>query len=415
MSRSFPRLSSALAATALLLLVFLATGVQAKQRSYDVEYVVAFQPAQKRAAVTMVLRNGDGRATRFDFDMPADRYSAIEGDGTVEREADRLIWTPPAEGGELHWHYTIDQRRRDGGYDARITNDWTIVRGDDLFPSARVRLTRNTDSDTRLRFELPEGWNNVDTPWKRANDGERFVVVNADTRFDRPTGWIIAGDVGTRREQFEDVEVSVAAPKGDNMPRQQILAMISWTLPEMRSIFGALPSKLLIVGAGDEMWRGGLSGPRSLYLHSDRPLISENGTSTLLHELTHVITRISGRRGHKYISEGIAEYYSIELLHRTGGTTDARYRRTRDMLKRWSRNVKHLIVPRSHGSITARAVLLFMELDKEIRKATDGEKSFDDVTRLLMEKRRVDTDDLRAAVAQVLGRSSKTLDTPLLR
>ena len=398
-----------------LVMVAFAGAAAAKQRSYDVDFRVAFKPADGAADVTMTLRNGDGRATRFDFDMPATRYAAVEGDGEVERSGERLVWTPPADGGELRWRYTIDKRRRDGGYDARITDDWTIVRGDDLFPSARVRMTPNTDSDTRLRFDLPDGWTNVDTPWKLSRDGKQFVVVNSGTRFDRPTGWIIAGDVGTRREQYDDVEVSVAAPKGDAMPRQQILAMIGWTLPEMRNIFGELPSKLLIVGAGDAMWRGGLSGPRSLYMHSARPLISENGTSTLLHELTHVITRISGRPGHKYISEGIAEFYSIELLHRTGGTTPERYARTRQMLERWSRGVKKLIVDRSHGPVTARAVLLFMALDKEIRDATEGERSLDDVTRLLMEKRRVDTDDLREAVEQVLGRPARTLDTSLLR
>lgn len=398
-----------------LVLLAVACAAQGKQRSYDVDFAVGFHPADKQASVTMTLRNDDGRASRFDFAMPADRYHAIEGDGKVERDGDRLIWTPPEEGGELRWRYDIDKRRRDGGYDARITDSWTIVRGDHLFPSARVRMTPNTDSRTRLRFDLPDGWTNVDTPWKLARDGKSFVVTNADTRFDRPTGWMIAGDVGTRREQYDGIEVSVGAPKGDNMPRQQILAMVGWTLPEMQSIFGKLPSKLLIVGAGDAMWRGGLSGPRSLYMHSGRPLISENGTSTLLHELVHVITRISGRPGHKYISEGIAEFYSIELLHRTGGTTDARYERTRDQLKRWSRNVKSLRVDRSHGPVTARAVLLFMELDKEIRAATDNDKSFDDVTRVLIKKRRVDTDDLIAAVEQVLGKPSKTLDTPLLR
>lgn len=387
---------------------------QAKQRSYDVDYRVAFEPAGKRAVVTMTVRNGDGRASRFDFEMPPERYTSVEGNGTIERNDDRLIWSPPAEGGELRWHYAIDKRRRQGGHDARITDDWTIVRGDDLFPGARVRMTPNTDSDTRLFVDLPDGWTNVDTPWKLSKDEKSFVVVNADSRFDRPTGWIIAGDVGSRREQYDDVEVSVAAPKGDSMPRQQILAMVGWTLPEMTSIFGKLPSKLLIVGAGDEMWRGGLSGPRSLYMHSGRPLISENGTSTLLHELTHVITRISGKSGHKYISEGIAEYYSIELLHRTGGTTEARYQRTRDMLKRWSKDVKQLVAPRAHGPITARAVLLFMDLDKEIREATDDQKSFDDVTRLLMAKRRVDTDDLIAATEAVLGRASTILATPLL-
>lgn len=396
-------------------LALIAGLASAKQRRFDVDYTVGFAPTEGQALVTLALTNRDGRASRLDFAMPADRYTGIEGDGEIERVDDRLIWTPPEKGGELRWRYRIDKRRRDGGYDARITDTWAIVRGDHLFPSARVRMTPDTDSRTRLRFDLPEGWTNVDTPWKLARDGESFVVVNAETRFDRPTGWMIAGDVGTRREHYDGIEVSVAAPKGDSMPRQQILAMVGWTLPEMRRIFGELPSKLLIVGAGDAMWRGGLSGPRSLYMHSGRPLISENGTSTLLHELTHLITRISGRSGHKYISEGIAEFYSIELLHRTGGTTDARYERTRQQLQRWSRNVKSLRAARAHGPITARAVLLFMALDKEIREATDDEKSFDDVTRLLMEKRKVDTDDLVEAATQVLGRLPEALDTALIR
>lgn len=399
----------------LLLMPLVATAAHAAEKRYDVDYRVTFVPAEKQAAVTLTLRNRDGRASRFDFLMPAQRYSAVAGDGEVVREDNRVIWTPPAEGGQLRWRYAIDKRRRSGGYDARITDDWTIVRGDHLFPTARVRMTRDTDSRTRLSFDLPKGWSNVDTPWKLARDGKNFVVVNAETRFDRPTGWIIAGEVGTRREQYEDIEIAVGAPKGDSMPRQEILAMAGWTLPEMRMTFGELPSKILIVGAGDAMWRGGLSGPRSLYMHAGRPLISENGTSTLLHELTHLITRISGRPSHKYISEGIAEYYSIELLHRTGGTTEARYRRTLEQLKGWSRDVESLIAPRAHGPITARAVLLFIDLDKEIRAATDDEKSFDDVTRLLMKKRRVDTDDLVEAATEVLGRPSTTLDTPLLR
>ena len=60
-------------------------------------------------------------------------------------------------------------------------------------------------------------------------------------------------------------------------------------------------------------------------------------------------------------------------------------------------------------------MILFMALDKEIRDATDDEKSLDDVTRLLMAKRRVDTDDLVEAATAVLGRKPDTLDTTLIR
>ncbi|MCK9488970.1 MAG: hypothetical protein M0Q42_06145 [Xanthomonadales bacterium] len=397
-----------------LALLLASASALAATRHYEVDYTAAFDPEAGQAVVTMAVRNGDGRATRFDLAMPGKRYHDIDGDGQIERDGDRVLWTLPRAGGELSWRYDIDRRRRDGGYDARITADWLIARGDHLFPSARAGMTAGSQSRTRLRLVLPEGWSNAESQWPAGEDGW-FIVDNPETRFDRPTGWLIAGDVGTRREQYDNIEVVVAAPKGDNMPRQQILAMIGWTLPEMERIFGQVPPKLLIVGAGDPMWRGGLSGPRSLYMHSDRPLISENGTSTLLHELVHVFSRISGGPGHQYISEGIAEFYSIELLHRTGGTTQARYERTRAQLERWSRNVRRLTVDRSHGPVTARAVLLFMDLDKEIRQASDQAHSLDDVTRLLMAKRRVDTDDLREAAEQVLGRPSRTLDTPLLR
>lgn len=398
-----------------LVLVLMVAAPAVLADTFRVDYTVRFQPDQGKARVAMALRNGEVRASRFDLAMPDDRYQAIEGDGELVRDGDRVLWTPPRAGGELRWDYRIDKRRRNGGHDARITDDWTIVRGDHLFPPARVRMTRGARAATTVRFVLPEGWSNVETPWLLGERPRTFVVDNDEVRFARPTGWIIAGDVGTRREQHDDIEIVVGAPKGDDMPRQQILAMVGWTLPEMRAIFGELPPKILVVGAGDSMWRGGLSGPRSLYMHSGRPLISENGTSTLLHEFVHLISRISGVRGHKYISEGVAEFYSIELLHRTGGTTQARYQRTRAMLERWSADVRRLVGARAGGAVNARAALLFMDLDAEIREATDGERSFDDVTRLLMARRRVDTADLREAAEQVLGRPARTLDTPLLR
>ena len=62
--------------------------------------------------------------------------------------------------------------------------------------------------------------------------------------------------------------------------------------------------RLLIVSAGDPMWRGGLSGPSSMFLHSDRPLISENRTSTLLHELGAHRARHPRRRGKRLDRRG---------------------------------------------------------------------------------------------------------------
>jgi hypothetical protein len=382
--------------------------------SYDVDYTIEFLPQSKQAAVTIALDPGDGRATRLDFAMDAARYSDIEGDGAIERSDGRVRWTPPKQGGELRYRYRVNQERRGGGFDALMTDHWVIVRGDDLVPRALVRATRGADSRARLTFKLPPGWTNVDTPYVLNRKRDAFVVVNSSRRFDRPVGWVIAGDIGTRREWIEDMEVSVAGPKGEDVRRNDLLAFINAAGPEMRHAFGALPPKVLILGAGDPMWRGGLSGPRSLFLHADRPTISENGTSTLMHELTHVITRIRGVKGDDWIAEGLAEYYSIELLHRAGLLSDTRHQRALQWMKRHGRSIKRLHAPSSRGERTARAVTLFAALDAEIRSGSGGRFDIDNLTQGLMGRGRVSVEDLRDEAERLLGAPAATLEGPLL-
>jgi hypothetical protein len=242
-----------------------------------------------------------------------------------------------------------------------------------------------------------------------------FTVVEEDRRFQRPVGWMIAGDIGIRREFIDDMEVAVAAPKGDPMRRNEYLAFINLVAPSMEEAFGALPEKLLIVGAADGMWRGGLSGPRSLYLHSERPLISENGTSTLVHELVHVISRVRGDDGDDWIAEGLAEFYSIEMMRRGGLLTEARAQKAFDWMRSHGRRISSLKSDRSHGPRTARAVDLFVALDAEIREHTGDDKDIDNVARRLVPLRRVSLEQLREAVEAVTGEASEVLDSPLLR
>jgi predicted metalloprotease with PDZ domain len=401
----------ALLAAGLLLFAAAATA----RTEYGVDYTVQFLPKAGQAQVSIAITPGEGSARELRLSMPADRYTQVSGDGQVERNGDAVTWTPLRDKtSRLRYRYRIDHQRRDGGYDARITDDWVIVRGDDLVPSARVRASKGADSRVRLRFVLPKGWTNVDTPFLRARDGKSFVVVNADRSFDRPVGWIIAGAVGTRREILGQTEISVAGPKGDVIRRNDMLAFFNNLVPEFRRAFGDLPPKLLIVSAGDPMWRGGLSGPRSLFLHADRPLISENGTSTLTHELTHVITRIRGADGDDWIAEGLAEFYSIELLRRADLLSDARADKAQEWMARHGRGIKTLTGDRSHGPRTARAVQLFRELDAEIRARSKGRRSLDDVVRALIPLREVSREDLREQVQTLTGAASAVLATPLL-
>jgi predicted metalloprotease with PDZ domain len=65
--------------------------------------------------------------------------------------------------------------------------------------------------------------------------------------------------------------------------------------------------------------------------------------------------------------------------------------------------------------VTARAVLLLQELDQEIRKKTDNQRSLDDVTRGLMRLEKASTKDFIEICESILGGKSAVLDTRLLR
>lgn len=399
-----------------LLLLCATVPALAARGSYDVDYRVEFLPQDGKARVSITIEPDSGHVSRLVFRMAPDRYSAVEGDGTVQRDGDSVRWEPPSEGGTLSYLYAIDHKRASGAYDARITKDWAIVRGDNLVPSAKVTSSKGADSRARLHLVLPPGWSHADTPWMPTRDGKAFVITNPDRSFDRPTGWFIAGNIGTRRDVVDEMEIAVGAPKGEPMPRMEILSMLTATAPGMRDAFGTLPPKLLVVGAGDPMWRGGLSGPRSLWMHADRPLISENGSSTLMHEAVHVVTRIRGAKGDDWIAEGIADFYGMELLRRAGMLSQARFDKSIEWMRNHGKSIKTLHAPNSAGPRTARAVALFADLDKEIRDASGGKRDLDDVAQaLIAHGGRVSLDDVREAATAAIGAPSKTLASSLLQ
>ena len=127
------------------------------------------------------------------------------------------------------------------------------------------------------------------------------------------------------------------------------------------------------------MWRGGLSGPNSLFLHADRPLISENRTSTLLHELVHVAMGIRGDEERDWIVEGLAEYYSLEILRRSGGIGRQRYEVALKRMTEWAKRSPNVFTDESSGASTARAVIALQAADIEIKQASDGRGNIDDV------------------------------------
>lgn len=397
-----------------LLLSVLLTALPAWAAKVDLDYRVKFLPAEDLAEVSLTLEKGE-TVQLLDFNLgEATTFSDFQADGQWNLADGRGRWQPASGKASLRYRVRISNQRKSGSYDARLTEDWVLMRGDDLVPPVRASLRDGVELISRLQFDLPEGWKSVETGWTRIGQ-QRFRVDNPSRNFDRPTGWLIAGKLGTRRERLGLTEVTVAAPLGEGMRRMDILTLMTFVWPQVQQLFQRDPAKLLIVGAGEPMWRGGLSGPNSLFMHADRPLISENGTSSLLHEMVHVVARISDHDNSDWISEGMAEYYAIELLRRAGGMTEDRYQQVRKHLTEWSKDVKSLRGERSTGPVTARAVLLLQDLDGEIRKRSNGQRSLDDVMRGLMRLEKASTQELIDISENVMGGRSKVLDTRLLR
>jgi predicted metalloprotease with PDZ domain len=402
----------------LLSVVLLSLSTPLWAKKVDLDYRVRFLPDTEQAEVSLTLADG-APVTSLAFNLGKQGvYSDFKADGQWTQNSPALATWQPAKGkATLSYRVRINHERAPGRFDARITPDWALLRGDDLVPPVKLQQEDKTELVSRLQFDLPNGWKSVETGWPRVGKN-KFRIDNPQRKFDRPTGWMVAGKVGTRRAKLGETDVAIAAPVGEGMRRMDVLTLLTFVWPHAQAVFPRDPAKLLIVGAGDPMWRGGLSAANSYYMHADRPLVSENGTSSLVHELVHVFSRIRARDRSDWITEGLAEYYAIELMRRAGGLSEERYQKIREQLIRWSKPVKSLRTDNASGPVTARAVLLLQELDREIRQATKGStqpRSLDDVTRGLMRLDKASTKDFIEISENVMGGASKALESKLLR
>lgn len=380
----------------------------AAAKYYDVAYRAHFRPDAGVVDVEIAL-SGERLPSRVVLHIDSRRHKKFTSTDPLQIEPSHVTWQPHGHAASLHYQFVVDHERSPQHYDSRMTADWAIFRAERMMPRASVTARRNLHSRATLEFEVPQGWA-VATPY--GSVGElRYTFDDPERRFDQPEGWMLAGKIGSRNEKIADVRVVVAAPTGDSARRQDMLTFLKFTLPRIQEVFPHLPPRLLIVSAGDPMWRGGLSGPASMFLHSDRPLISENRTSTLLHELVHIALGIRGDEESDWIVEGLAEYYSLEALRRSGSISAQRHKEAMHRLARWAKRSTTLFAKNSNGATTARAVVALRAADAEIRGATGGKASLDDVARKLASERgTVSLVRLQKAAQEVAGRPLRSLE-----
>ena len=383
-------------------------------KKVDLDYHVKLLPQSDQAEVRVSLSQGSAvRSLDFELGRNGD-YSDFKADGQWKVSGHRGLWQPSADKASLTYRVRLSHARKPGIYETRMTPGWALFRGEDLVPTAHLDQQDGVELVSRLVFELPTGWKSVETAWPRIGK-HTFRINNVSRLFDRPTGWMLAGNLGSRRVRLGETDVTVTSPKGQAMRRMDVLTLLTFVWPQVEAAFPRHPAKLLIVGASDPMRRGAFSARDSVYLNSRTPLVSENGSSPLIREVVHAIGRFSDHDASDWISEGLAEYYAIELLRRGGGITDERYAAIQARLTREGKNVTSLRGEHVSGATVARAVVVMQELDREIRVKTHNKRSLDDLAQVVMRANSVSTPEFVRLAQSIIGESSVVLDSKLLR
>lgn len=375
--------------------------------TYDAEYTAEFRPGTGVIAVELRIK-GDHLPSQVRLSIDPDRHKGFRSTDALEVKGKEVTWRPRGKFSRLSYEFTVNHERSSKRYDSFMNKEWALFRGDRLVPRIRVTAAPGLTARTTVEFVLPEGWS-IATAY--APHGTKKIPIDDPKRsLDRPIGWMLAGKIGVRADKIGHVQATIAAPVGESTRRQDTLAFLNWNLPNLLEVFRDFPARLLIVSAGDPMWRGGLSGPSSMFLHSDRPLISENRTSTLLHELVHVAMALHSDHESDWIVEGLAEFYSIDTLRRSGGISERRYHQALEDMRHWAKRSPTLFTKNSKGPTTARAVLVFVAADQEIREKTNGRKSLDDVARALAkEGGEVSLDRLQRTAVEIAGSPLRSL------
>lgn len=377
------------------------------EQEYDAHYLLTVDPANSSVDVSLEIRQSQHLLRELRFPGLSEQFEHFQGDGKIEIDKGTLRWLVPTNGGSLHWRARVNHQRKPDAYDAWLGRKWGIFRAEDIIPRARTRSRKGATSDTSFSISLPTGWSAVT---EYSGKQEPIPVKRAERRFDQPTGWMVVGEIGVRREFIAGVRVAIAGPEGHAVRRLDMLALLNWTLPELVELLPDPPARLTIVSAGDPMWRGGLSAPASLYVHAERPLISENATSTLLHEVLHSWLSIQAREGYDWIVEGLAEYYGLELLRRGQAISERRHAGARTEQADWAKKANNLCGKHSTGATTALAVTVFWALNEELVDKTSGASNLDDLLRQVVAMRApVDLAILSKIASGIIGEPSDAL------
>ena len=354
--------------------------------TFSVDYVVRISRRDPAVAHVRWLLTGIDEIRSFRLVFRDDRTSDVSGTGKLAWHGRTLTWTPGGPYAHLAYRVLIPRVRAPGPrFDSYATRDWVATRALHLFPEINVNFhegTRAAAARARLVFRLPRGWRSAAAQAPLGED--TFAVEEPGKHFARPRGWLALGDITRHQRRIAGMEVIVARAPGSALDVRRLFRLYDHTVPLLADILGPPPGRLLIVSAPDPMWRGGLSGEDSFFVNGRIPVRSADKTSSYLHELFHVWQPFRPASDGRWITEGLAEYYSLALPYRAGRLSERSFARGVSLFARYGRWGVDISHTRDPAALNNSAPFLMYWLDQEIRVATDGRRSLDDVVRTLV-------------------------------
>jgi hypothetical protein len=366
------------------------TPAEGPRETFTVVYSVTISADDPTLAHVRWDLTGIDEVLRIRLKVDAGRFDGFRGSGTIEQRRGEVVWWPEAPYAHLEYAATLQHRRApEKGFDSWATSDCVVARTQDLFPQSAVflrpEIEASPESRSRLVFHLPDGWDAVTA--MPADGHLRFVVEDPKRRFDHPYGWFLLGHFKRTQATIDGTTVTIAAAPGGSLPPEELIGFLQRTLPSLTALLAVAPERLLIVSAPDPMWRGGLSGEASLFMHAGRPLRTPDRTSPYLHELFHVLAPFRAAPDAVWAAEGLAEFYSVEIQRRIGALDADGYRRALRSFARHGLWGHDFTRTRDFALRNNSAPLVMYALDQRIRRATKGKHGLDEVVTALARER----------------------------
>jgi predicted metalloprotease with PDZ domain len=436
-------------------LIWLATLSLASLGHAVVHYQIDFQPDAKQVRVTIQLDN-PGKAETFHipawspgfyqiarYQTGISHVQALTPDGqalAVQRDGSRGWQVQDPEAKPYSLSYFVEGNDEGlGFFGTAVSDDDGFVNGASAFMYLDARITEPAS----LKISAPTGWD-IATPLDPDAAGE-YEAGGYDELIDSPiqVGRFVRKSFTAENLPFQVVYV---APDGHARADLDVeTARFAKLVVPAIKMFGGAPFKhyTFFIHLAPGSFSGGLEHRACtvINIQNTNPL---NIDDLITHEYFHawnvknIRPLVLGpfdytkevRTDNLWFAEGVTDYYAKLDAYQSGldnlGYLFDQFTEEESVLQRTRDRTKYTLAQASRGaweggseglgdlSYYDKGLLVGLFLDAEIRSATHGEKSLDDVMRLLYERHHLPLpgyaeDEIRSTVSEVAGTDLKSI------